>query len=139
MSEREYELGAAELEVLKVLWDEGPGTVRDVLQRLTERGRDLAYTTVQTFLTRLEQKGFVKANKSEFAFKYAARVSREKISRSRLKSLVEQMYDGAAGPLVLQLLRTERLTPEELDQLQKLIERLDSEREGPSASDSRER
>src|SRR5947207_7754949 len=104
MGAREYELGAAELEVLKVLWDDGPGTVRDVLQRLTDRGRDLAYTTVQTFLTRLEQKGYVRADKSEFAFKYAPRVSREKISRSRLHRLVEQLYDGAAGPLVLQLL-----------------------------------
>ncbi|MBI5865765.1 MAG: BlaI/MecI/CopY family transcriptional regulator, partial [Planctomycetes bacterium] len=54
MSEREFELGAAELEVLRALWDEGPGTVRDVLMRLQRRGRQWAYTTVQTFLTRLE-------------------------------------------------------------------------------------
>lgn len=128
MSEREYELGDAELEVLKALWDDGPGTVREVLERLTERGRDLAYTTVQTFLTRLEQKGFVKADKSEFAFKYAPRISREKISRSRLRSLVDQLYDGAPGPLVLQLLQSGKLTADEIDQLQKLIERLDAGR-----------
>ncbi|MBL8877474.1 MAG: BlaI/MecI/CopY family transcriptional regulator, partial [Phycisphaerales bacterium] len=124
-------LGAAELEVLKVLWDDGPGTVRDILQRLNDRGRDLAYTTVQTFLTRLEQKGVVKADKSEFAFRYSPRVSREKISRSRLQRLVDQLYDGAAGPLVLQLLQNSRLTPNEIDQLQKLIEKLDSGREAP--------
>lgn len=134
MREREYELGAAELEVLKVLWDDGPGTVRDILQRLTDRGRDLAYTTVQTFLTRLEQKGFVKADKSEFAFRYSARVSREKISRSRLQRLVDQLYDGAAGPLVLQLLKSGQLTPDEIEQLQKLIDSLDTGRDEPGES-----
>ena len=84
MNERDFDLGAAELEVLRVLWDEGPATVRDVLNHLTARGRDLAYTTVQTFLTRLEQKGFVRSNKSDLAFVFRAKVSRDKISRSRL-------------------------------------------------------
>ena len=100
MKDREYELGDAELEVLKALWEDGPGTVREVLNRLTRRGRNLAYTTVQTFLTRLEQKGFVRADKSDLAYRYAARVTRERISKSRLRELLDQLYDGAAGPLV---------------------------------------
>jgi BlaI family penicillinase repressor len=128
MKDREYELGDAELEVLKALWEDGPGTVREVLNRLTRRGRNLAYTTVQTFLTRLEQKGFVRADKSDLAFRYAARVTRERISKSRLRELLDQLYDGAAGPLVLQLVQNERLTPEEIETLQKLIERLDSDK-----------
>lgn len=126
MNERDYDLGAAELEVLRVLWDEGPLTVRDVLNHLNERGRDLAYTTVQTFLTRLEQKGFVRSNKSDLAFVFRAKVSRDKISRSRLRSLLDELYDGAAGPLALQLIRRERFTRHEIDELQKLIDRLDS-------------
>src|SRR5262245_5534904 len=125
MTEREYELGAAELEVLRVLWDAGRGTVRDVHSQLRERGRNVGYTTVQTFLARLEQKGYVSANKSGLAYVYRPRVSRERISRSRLQTLLDELYDGAAGPLVLQLVKNERLTPEEVDQLQKLIERLD--------------
>lgn len=128
MKDREYELGDAELEVLKALWEDGPGTVREVLNRLTRRGRNLAYTTVQTFLTRLEQKGFVRADKSDLAYRYAARVTRERISKSRLRELLDQLYDGAAGPLVLQLVQNERLTPEEIETLQKLIERLDSDK-----------
>lgn len=125
MAAREYELGAAELEVLRVLWDAGPGTVRDVLSQLRERGRNVAYTTVQTFLTRLEQKGFVGSNKSGLAFVYRPRVSRARISRSRLRTLLAELYDGAAGPLVLQLVKSERLTANEVEQLQKLIETLD--------------
>ncbi len=126
MARREYDLGAGELEVLKALWDVGPATVRAVLNHLHQSGRQVAYTTVQTVLTRLEQKGFVSSDKSELAYVYRARISRERISRSRLRALLEQLYDGAAGPLVLQLVQSERLTPDELSQLQQLIERLDS-------------
>ncbi len=128
--QRDMDLGiaAAELEVLKALWDGGPGTVRDVLTRLRQQGRRLAYTTVQTFLTRLEQKGYVASNKSGLAHVFRAKVSRERVSRSRLKSLVRQLYDGSAGPLVLQLVRTERLSREELAQLQKLIDKLDGKK-----------
>lgn len=130
MADHELELGDAELEVLRALWDEGPCTVRQALNHLHDRGRELAYTTVQTVLTRLEQKGAVVSNKSDLAFVYRARISRERMSRSRLRALAHQLYDGAAGPLVLQLVKSERLTPEELAQLQALIERLDSEDSG---------
>lgn len=135
MNERDYDLGDAELEVLKSIWDDGPGTVRDVLNRLTRRGRDLAYTTVQTVLTRLEQKGYVRADKSGFAFRYTAKVSREKISKTRLRSLLDQLYDGAAGPLVLQLVQSGTLTPAEVEQLQKLIEKLDPDSDADAAAD----
>ena len=107
MAERLHDLGSAELEVLN---------------HLHEHGRRLAYTTVQTLLTRLEQKRFVASDKSDLAHVFRAKVTRERVTRSRLRTLLTQLYDGAAGPLVLQLLRTERLTAEEIDELQKLIE-----------------
>ena len=121
MAERQYELGSAELGVLKALWDEGPATVREVLAHLHCCGRRVAYTTVQTLLNRLEQKRYVSSNKSGLAYVYRARVSRDRVTRSRLKTLLAQLYDGAAGPLVLQLVRTERLKPEEIEELHKLI------------------
>ena len=124
---QQYDLGSSELEVLKVLWDEAPCTVREVLNHMHQRGRRVAYTTVQTLLTRLEQKQFVRSDKSDLAHVFRARVSRDRVTKSRLKTLVDQLYDGAAGPLVLQLVRNERLKPEELEQLQELIEGLDGE------------
>ena len=127
MAERQYEPGDAELEVLKVLWEHGPATVREVLTHLHERGRRLAYTTVQTLLTRLEQKRYATSDKSEFAYVYRAKLTRERVTRSRLKTLVKQLYDGAAGPLVLQLIRTERFSAQEIEELQELLDRLDSE------------
>lgn len=125
MATRPYELGDVELEILKILWEEGPGTVRDVLMHLHERKRTPAYTTVQTLLTRLENKRFVTSNKSGLAFVYRPRISREQVTRSRLHTLVNQLFDGAAGPLVLQLIRSEKLTPQEIGELQRLIEELD--------------
>ena len=125
MTERDYDLGTAEFEVLKALWDNGASTVREVMNHLHERARNVAYTTVLTFLTRLEQKGFVSSDKTGLAYVYRPKVSREKVSRSRARKLLEQLYDGAAGPLVLHLVKTERLSANELDELQRLVSKLD--------------
>lgn len=131
--ERQYELGDAELEVLKALWDAGPATVRQVLARLHRRGRRVAYTTVLTVLTRLEQKGFVTSDKSGLAYVYRAAVSRQRVTRRRIKTLMQQLFDGAAAPLVLQLIQNERFTQGEIQELAKLIEDLDAARRGRRA------
>lgn len=135
MPSNEYELADAELEVLKALWEKQPATVRELLERLAQRGRTWAYTTVQTFLTRLEQKGFVRSDRSGAAFSYSSAVTRDQVIRSRLKSMVSQLFDGAAGELVLQLVRQERLSPSEVAELQNLIEKLDGD--APSAKGRR--
>ncbi len=125
MTRREYELGEAELAVLRVLWDHGPLTVRDVMDHLHERGRKVAYTTVLTFLSRLEQKGFVVSDKAELAYVYRTKVSRDSVVKSRVKSLLDQLYDGAAGPMVLQLIEDGKFSADEISQLRKLIKDLD--------------
>jgi predicted transcriptional regulator len=125
MGQRDYELGEAELQVLKALWDAGPATVREVMNRLHESGRRVAYTTVLTFLTRLELKGFVRADKSDLAYVYRPAVSRNQVTRSRLKAVIDALFDGEAAPLVLQLMKTERFSADELAELQKHIEHLE--------------
>ena len=129
MADKLHDLGTAEFDVLKALWEVGPATVREVLSYLHDHGRKVAYTTVQTLLTRLEQKRYVTSDKSDLAHVFRAKVTRDRVTRTRLKNLMSQLYDGAAGPLVLQLVRTERLTPDELGELQKLIERLDGSKD----------
>jgi len=130
MSADEFELGAAELEVLQTLWEQGPCTVRAVREHLRKRGRRLAYTTVQTFLTRLEQKGCVTSDKSGLAHVFRARATRERVTRSRLRALLDQFFDGAAGPLVLELVKSGGLTAHEIDELQQLIDKLDVREDG---------
>ncbi len=126
MAPREIDLGAAELEVLKTLWDDGPATVREVMNHLHERGRQVAYTTVLTFLSRLEQKGFVRSDKSDVAYVYRPAVTRDRVTKSRLRSVIEQLYDGAVAPLVLQLMREEKFSTDEIAELQNLIDQLDA-------------
>lgn len=126
MTRRDLDLGEAELQVLKALWDAGPMTVREVLNHLHARGKKVAYTTVLTFLTRLEQKGFATSDKSDVAYVYRATRSRDAVTRSRLRDLVEQLYDGAAAPLVLQLMQTGKFSSAEITELQKLIDHLDA-------------
>ncbi len=129
MSPRESDLGTAELEVLKALWDHGPATVRQVLNHLHDQGRQVAYTTVLTFLSRLEQKRFVKSDKSDQAYVYRPVVSRQKVTATRLRSVIEQLYDGAAAPMVLQLMREENFSADEIAELQNLIDQLDAKRQ----------
>jgi predicted transcriptional regulator len=128
MAPREGDLGTAELEVLKTLWDEGPCTVRQMLNHLHDQGRRVAYTTVLTFLSRLEQKRFVKSDKTDQAYVYRPLVSRQKVTTTRLRAVIEQLYDGAAAPMVLQLMREEKFSSDEIAALQNLIDQLDSKR-----------
>jgi len=133
---RETDLGAAELDVLKVLWGAGPSTCRDVMSRLHESGRKVAYTTVLTFLSRLEQKGFVTADKSGQAYVYRARQRRDRVVNARIRTLKSQLFDGAAAPMVLHLMQNESFSSEELAELQQLIDDLAS-RSGDQAKPRR--
>ena len=83
-----------ELQALKVLWSEGEATVQTICQAINDAGDHLAYTTVLTFLTRLEHKGFVGSDKSDVAYIYKPKLSRDRVRKSRLRSLVHQLYDG---------------------------------------------
>jgi predicted transcriptional regulator len=115
----------AELEVLKVLWEHGPGTVRAVNALLHKQGRRWAYTTVQTLLQRLEAKGCVSSDKSGAAYVYQAAVSREALLSQRLRDLADQFCDGTSSPLVHALVEGQHFTPEEIRQLRRLLDELD--------------
>lgn len=128
------DLPPAELEVLKVLWHEAPLSVREVMNRLHAMGRELAYTTVLTFLSRLEQKGCVRSHKDGMAKLYEPAMTRDRVERSRLRSLLNELYDGSAAPLILRLVAEAPLTADELGELQDLINRLDEDGAGDGAS-----
>lgn len=119
-------LSETELEVLKTLWQQGPGTVREINQELSQ----WAYTTVQTLLTRLERKGYVVCDRSGFAHVFRAAVSRDKLVRRRLEDLVEQFSQEVTTPLVLALVEQQRLSPEEIQRLRQLLDRLEGEQKG---------
>jgi len=108
---------ARELEILKVLWEDEACSVRTVHRVLARFNRDLAYNTVQTLLRIMEEKGLVGHRVEGRTFIYTPQFTREE-SAARF---VDRVFDGAASQLVLSLLRSERISTEELDAMQTMI------------------
>ncbi len=114
----------AELEVLKILWENGPLGVRDALEILTNSGQKWSRSTVVTLLRRLEQKRFVKSDKSGYAFVYRSVLSREEFMHARVSEVADELSDGEPLPLMLAFAQHEKFTVEELNRLQKMIDEL---------------
>ena len=115
----------AELDVLKVLWQHGPATVREVEAHLRKRRRRWAYTTILTLLSRLREKGHVAADKSGTAHVFRAAVTREQLLRDGLTDLADRICDGTASPLVHALVQGSSLTPTDIADLRKLLDKLE--------------
>lgn len=105
-----------ELEILKVLWELGEGSVRDVHERLHPQG-EAHFNTVQTLLRIMESKGLVAHRAEGRTFIYFAKHSREKVTRRFL----QKVFDGALDQLVLSLLQAEDASAAELKELERLI------------------
>ncbi len=107
-----------ELQIMQVLWDGGPGAVSAVQERL---GGDLAYTTVQTMLNVLLRKKKVRRAQEGRAFVYQAAVSRDGAAKAALGDLVTRMFGGSSEALLMALINTQQLTPEQLARASKLV------------------
>jgi BlaI family penicillinase repressor len=118
----------AEMEVLKALWKSGGGTVREVAEMLPKK-KARAYTTIQTLLKRLEDKGAVAVEKGSVPHVYRASVTRQGLMKQRLKSIAEDLCDGAAGPLLLALVDNKKFSEKELKSFKSLIDKLDNKGE----------
>ena len=115
------DLTAAELRVMKALWQLDHGTVAEVRAELGRRGQDLAYTTVMTLLGRLAVKGGVAVDKEREPFVYRAAHRRESVLSARLREFVREVFDGEAGSLVLNLVEERALSPAELRAIERKI------------------
>ncbi len=107
---------ARELEILKVLWEHGPCSVRTVFRHLSV-DKELAYNTVQTLLRIMEDKGLATHHAEGRTFVYTPVYSRDE-SAARF---LDRVFDGAADELVQSLLRSEKISAHELDRLQSMI------------------
>ncbi len=120
-SQEQQPLTPLELEIMNVLWETGPANVQTVQAHI--KGRDLAYTTVQTMLNVLNRKGKVKRQLKDRAFLYRPVLSRQKAVTQAVADMLDRFFGGSADSLVLNLVETRQLTPEKLAQIQKLLER----------------
>ena len=122
MPKRPPTIPDSELDVIKVLWDRGQGTVREVLDALKAAGRVWSYATVATLLDRLETKGMVASDRRDLAFVYTPLVTAEAVRAKRVGSLVEKLYQGEPGLLVLHLLKSHPLDADQAAQVRALLE-----------------
>lgn len=113
-------LTGQELEIMKVVWQLGPATVRQVYEHLLER-RKVAYTTVMTMMNILEQKGFLKKKQGDKAFVYAPSRPEKQVLRDMVRDFVDRVFNGAAEPLLLHLVEDDKLSESELDEIRRSI------------------
>ena len=109
-----------ELDILKVVWQRGQATVREVYQDLLKQ-RKIAYTTVLTIMGILEHKGRLKKTAGERAYVYSPAQPQAQVMDTMVKEFVDRVFDGAAQPLLVHLVERSRIGPEELDQLEDLV------------------
>ena len=110
-----------ELEALKVLWNSGEATVREVCDQMNAAGEDLAYTTVLSLLQVMEQKGLVSHRREGKAYVYRPRIERDKTFRRLAAGFLERVFDGAVDEYLAHALESRRLSADELDELEAAI------------------
>ncbi len=110
-----------ELEALKVLWDRGEATVRDVCDALNAAGEELAYTTVLSLLQVMEQKGLVTHRSEGKAYIYLPAIEREKTLRQLAAGFLERVFDGALDEYLVHALGKRKISVSELDQLEAML------------------
>ncbi|APW62330.1 BlaI/MecI/CopY family transcriptional regulator [Paludisphaera borealis] len=124
MAKRPPTIPDSELDVLKVLWERGQATVRESLETLRAAGRQWSYATVATLLDRLETKGLVDSDRSELAFVYRPTISSQEVRQRRVSSLVDKLYQGEPGLLVLHLLKSHPLDANQAMEVRDVLDQM---------------
>ena len=125
MTNKKFYPTEAELEVLQVLWAEGPSSVRLVNNILNE-SRDVGYTTTLKIMQIMTEKGLVTRDTTNRTHIYHSAVAESDTQNSLLSNFIQKAYKGSAMRLVIQALGQQKATPEELNELKQLIENMDN-------------
>ena len=115
-----------ELEILRILWERGPSTVREVFHTLNER-RVAGYTTVLKLMQIMTEKGTLGVDRSVRPQVFAPVETRRQTQRRLVNDLVERAFAGAPGRLILQALSSKKATPAERKKIRDLLDRLEGE------------
>lgn len=123
------ELSKGELTVARLLWEHGPAGVRQI-HAAFPAGQEMDLTTVQTYLRRLEAKGYASSVLQGRARIYAAKTKAKTVIRSTVDELVTRLFGGETMPLVRHLIEDRKITAQELSDLKAMIARLEQEKDG---------
>lgn len=110
-----------ELEIMKLVWERRDATVRDIYEALLEK-RKIAYTTVMTMMNILKNKGYLKKTKQERAFLYRPTHPKNQVIGGMLREFIDRVFNGAAEPLVVHLVKDKRLKEMDLQKIARMIE-----------------
>lgn len=124
-------LGRVQSEILRVLWQRGKASAREISDELNAR-RPIAHSTVQTLLRKLEAKGAIAHSTDDRTFIYYPLIEEDSVRKSAARDLIERAFEGSAAGLVAWLLRKERIPAAELKAIRKLIDDKSSSR-GPGS------
>ncbi len=119
-------LAKSELEIVRIVWKLGSATVREVLEQLPQN-RNLDFKTVQTYLRRLESKGYLKTKKEGRSKVYLAKVRADRVVREVVDDFMERLFDGEAIPLLQHLINDRGLSDDEIRKLREMLNRLEGE------------
>ena len=133
------DITSSELAVLRILWDRGTATIRQLTDTLYPGGGAAQYATVQKLLERMEAKAYVKRDRTLFVHQFKPLLDRDQLIGRRLRSLVETLCDGSLTPLLTHLARAGDLTAEDRQALRIIIEDgLRAEPSGEPGEESKE-
>jgi BlaI family transcriptional regulator, penicillinase repressor len=113
----------SELEILQILWQRGLATVREVHEELA-KSKDAGYTTTLKLMQIMHEKGLVKRDESMRTHVYQPAVNKEKTQKHLLGKMIDSLFGGSSTQLVLQALGEQKASPEELEQIQHLLDNL---------------
>jgi predicted transcriptional regulator len=116
----------SELEILSVLWQRGPSTVREVLETLSE-GRTTGYTTVLKMLQIMSDKGLVKRDEQQRSHVYEAAVPQDQTQRQLVTDLLDRAFDGSAMDLVMHALASKKTSAEQIARIRQLLDELEGD------------
>ncbi|MEX2142766.1 MAG: BlaI/MecI/CopY family transcriptional regulator [Pirellulales bacterium] len=115
------QFGRMQLRIMQVLWERGRADAREITEALNET-LPVAHSTVQTLLRQLEAKGAVGHDAEGRTFVFYAKLRQDRAQRTAVRNLVERVFGGDVGGLVAHLLHHERMSPEELKKLRRVID-----------------
>ena len=120
-------LSKAELEIARIVWQLKSAGVRQVFESLPA-GREIDFTTVQTYLRRLEEKGYLNARLEGRNRVYSPKVRPQTVIRETVEEMVDLLFGGETLPLMKHLVEDRRFTSDDIDQLRRLLDQLEGER-----------
>ena len=121
MKNAERKLTDAELEIMHVVWELGGGTVREVHDRLNQH-RPLAYTTVMTMMSILEEKGHLTRHKVGRAYRYQPVRPKSQVISGMVDDFVGRVFEGSATPLILSLVKDQKISKKDLEEIARMIQ-----------------